>query len=193
MVRNASALQRRPGLGGAHPSRFCQPWDVDNRLEADVRGLRRHRPGGCFDDQIRRPKTRLQKERVVVRPLPRRRHILRASHRSPGIDPAHDEVDLFVGQRRVVDEFLDADRLVEGPGRHLAPGDACLDRSNPGPRILVGLQRHRPDASGPMAGFTLRLENRRDVFRKCDGARFPACRLTSERWPHTQHPDACEQ
>ena len=39
--------------------------------------------------------------------------------RRAAVDPADDRVDLLVGQRHVVLEFLDADAAVDVPRRHL--------------------------------------------------------------------------
>src|SRR5204863_5516935 len=61
-------------------------------------------------------------------------------------------------------EVLDADGPIDMPGRHLARGDAQLDRSRPGTRLVKGLQRHRRDGIRPMARVAFVLENWRDVL-----------------------------
>ena len=79
-----------------------------------------------------------------------------------------DGGDFVVGERSIVAEVLDADVLVDEPRRHLARDDLLLDRPGPGPRLLVGQQRHRRDAARPMARLAVLLEDGRDVFREGD-------------------------
>jgi hypothetical protein len=44
-----------------------------------------------------------------------------------------------------------------------------LDRPDPGPRVLVGDQRHRRHFPGAMAIDAFRMQDRSDVFRKRRG------------------------
>ena len=84
--------------------------------------------------------------------------------RRAAVHPADDGVDLRVAQRAIVLELLNADGLVEVPGRHLTRGDAVLDRSRPRPRLFVGDERHRRDRIRPVAGLAFFLEDSRDVL-----------------------------
>ena len=102
------------------------------------------------------------------------RHVLRVALRRAGVDPLGDRLDLLVGERAIVLEFLDADGLVDVPGRHLSRLHAVLDRPRPGPRLFERDERHRRDRIGPVAGFALVLEDRRDVFGEC--RRLCGCR-----------------
>src|SRR6202008_5080573 len=81
-----------------------------------------------------------------------------------GVDPLDDRCDFFVGQRRIVLVFLDADGLVDEPRRHLTLADALLDGLRPGPGFAVGEQRHRRDFVGAMAPDAGAIEDRRDVL-----------------------------
>ena len=100
-----------------------------------------------------------------------RRHVGGVALRRALIDPADDRVDLLVGERHVVLELLHADAAVDVPRRHLARRHALADRTGPRPRVLIGDERHRRDRSRLVAGLTLGLENRRDVFRERHGFR----------------------
>jgi hypothetical protein len=80
------------------------------------------------------------------------------------IDPARDDADLRIGERRIVFELVDADVPIDVPRRHLARRDLLFDRPCPGSCVLVGHQRHRRNRAGPVAVLTRLLEDRRDVF-----------------------------
>src|SRR5206468_12737954 len=106
------------------------------------------------------------------------------------VRPLHDRVDLLGRERWIVLVLLDADMLVDEPGRHLAARDLGLDRARPRTRVLVGEERHRRHHARPMAGLTRSLQDRRDVF--CErhlaitGAR--RCILRAQR-RHTRRRD----
>jgi hypothetical protein len=55
---------------------------------------------------------------------------------------------------------------VDEPGRHLARRDLLFDPAGPGPRVLVGDERHRRDRARTVAVLAGALEDRCDVFRK---------------------------
>ena len=172
---DTAALERRLRLGRPDPAPLRQR-DVSLRTEVRVLRLRRHRPRLRLDHQIRRAEHALESELVFVRPFAGGGRSVGFPARRAGVDPADDGVDLLVAQRRVVDELLDADRLVEMPRRHLARGHARPDRARPRPRVVVGDQRHRADAARAMAHLTLVLEDRRDVLAERHlGARGALC------------------
>ena len=79
-------------------------------------------------------------------------------------DPADQRRDLLVAQAAVVLELLDADRLVDVPGRHQALGDLGLDATRIFSRILVGQEGHRRDRVRLVAHLAFLLEDRRDVL-----------------------------
>ena len=140
------------------------------RLPPTVLRHRRHGVRRRVDDQIRRPAEEIRVvPDVVVGELDRRRHVVGVAARRTGVDPADDRVDLLVGQRAVVLEVPDADRLVDVPRRHLPRLDAGLDGPRPGPRFRVGDERHRRDVARPMARLALLLEDRRHVLRERGG------------------------
>ena len=55
-------------------------------------------------------------------------------------------------------------RRVGVPRRHVPVADFVADRLRPGPRILVGQQRHRRDFAGPVAARAVLEDDRRDVL-----------------------------
>ena len=59
--------------------------------------------------------------------LPGSREVCRVALGRPGIDPFHDCFDLAVGQRWIVLEFRNADRLVDMPWRHGSRGHLGFD------------------------------------------------------------------
>jgi hypothetical protein len=80
---------------------------------------------------------------VGVVELARRGHVGGVAARRAGGGPGGERLDFTIGQRGVVLELADADGAVHVPGRHLPRLDALLDRPSPGPRVLVGEERHR--------------------------------------------------
>ena len=154
----------RPDFDRPHPARLGDA----RRRHALVPRVLRHRRHGermRLDDQVRflLPEAGREIPALILGPRPRRRHVLRIAFRRAVVHPADDGVDLRVGQRPIVLELLDADRLVDVPRRHLPVGDAGADRACPRPRLGVGLERHRRDRIGAVAGLALGLEDRRDV------------------------------
>ena len=154
--------QRGLGLRRPHPHRLGQV-QLGPRPEPRVLPVGRHRPRLRLHDDVRRTQPVLELEAVAGRPDHRRRQVGPVAQRRAGVDPAHDGLDLLVAQRPVVDEVLDAHGLVEMPRRHLPRLDPRLDRARPGPRLLVGDQRHRGHAAHPVAGLALLLQDGRDV------------------------------
>ena len=120
--------------------------------------------GRRLEDQVGLAVHLLEVPDVVARPLDRLRHVLHVALGRAGRHPLDDGVDLGVAQRAVVLEVLDAQALVEVPGRHLPGLHAVADRAGPRPALLVGDERHRRDRIGPVARLALRLEDRRDVL-----------------------------
>ena len=109
--------------------------------------------------------------RGAVRPVDRRRHVGRIAPRRAGIDPLGDQRDLLPAERDVVLEALDADVLLDEPGRHalgivVGARGLVLDGPRPGPHVLVGRQGHRRAALGPVAGLARPLQDRRHVLRE---------------------------
>ena len=98
---------------------------------------------------------------VTVGPLDRRRQVGGVAAWGAAVDPSRDHGDLLVAQARV--RFVDTDRPVDVPGRHLPGLDAALDGPRPGPDLLVGEERHRRGGLGPVAALAGALEDRRDV------------------------------
>ena len=136
-----------------------------------VHGDRLLRVGRRGDDQVGLAVHLLEVPHVVARPLDRLRHVLHVALGRAGGHPLHDGVDLGVGERAVVLEVLDAQALVEMPGRHVPGLHAVANRTRPRPALLVGHERHRRDGIGPVARLALRLEDRRDVLGERRGVR----------------------
>ena len=129
-----------------------------------IRTLRRHQVVRELDDQIGLADLPLGR----VREVDRRRHVLGVAPRRAAVDPRGHERDLRIAQRGVVLELLDADVLVDVPGRHLAIDDAVPDRAGPGSDLLVGDQRHRGHLALAMAHLAGALQDRRDVLGERD-------------------------
>ena len=144
--------------------------------------------GGILHDQIRLADL----PRRPIRKVDRGRHIRRIAQRGATIDPASNQIDFCIGQRRVVLELLDPDRLVDVPGRHLASHDPVLDRPGPRADLLVGDQRHRSHLARAMTDLTGALQDGDDVFRKRHlivGSRAPLRRHRHDhRKRREQHP-----
>ncbi len=99
------------------------------------------------------------------------RHRGRIASRRAIIGPLRDLGDLLVAQRRIVLELLNADVLLDVPGRHDASArshaGALLDGLGPRPHFFVGPERHRRHAVRAVTVLTAALEDRRDV--SCEG------------------------
>ena len=132
------------GVGGA---------DLDRRRRDDQVGLA-DRPDGRVGE------------------LEQRRRVGRVAARRPVVDPRRDGLDLRVAQGGVALVVLDADVLLDVPGRHrvlrVPQAGALPDAPRPGPRVLVGDQRHRGSAVRAVALLAAPLQNRRDVLRPGD-------------------------
>ena len=149
-----------------HPSRLGHR-DVAHRPPPLSWSDGRHRVFGRLDDQVRRS------EAVVLR-LPVQLSVATGfsggmSAGSPSSAPwstqRDDGVDLLVGERHVVLEFLNADAAVDVPRRHL-PRRTRRDGARPRTCFLVGHERHRRDRTRLVARLALGLEDRRDVLRE---------------------------
>jgi hypothetical protein len=157
----------RLDLDGAHPARLGHA-GFDRRPRPFVLGVRGDRVWRRANHQIR------GSERVGKLPAIRigndRRggKSLHVALRRTGVDPPNDRGDLGVGERAIVLELLNADRLVDVPGRHLARLHAFLDDVEVLLGVVVGQKRHRRDRAGLMAHLTFALEERRDVRRVGD-------------------------
>ena len=143
MVRYFAALHGSGvDLDGPYPARLsepCRDYGLIPRIKRDGR----HRPVRRFDDQIRRAAKHVCEIPLrFIRPLLRRRHIFRIAFRRAGIDPFHDGLDLCVGQGPVILEFLNADGLVDVPGRHLPCDHALANGLSPWACFFIRHQRH---------------------------------------------------
>ena len=114
------------------------------------------------DDQIGLPDV----PAIGVVELARLGHVGHVAERRARVDPFHDLCDFVFTKRRIVLEALEADVRIDAPRRHRALGDLLLDRSRPGPDVLVREQRHRRHLPGAMAALTRLLQDRRDVLRE---------------------------
>ena len=112
---------------------------------------------------------------VAALKIQRRRHVGGISARCTAVHPPRDLRDLLLGERGIVFVVLDADVLLDVPGRHRAPlgseSGPRLDRTREWSRIFVGQQRHRRQGVGPMTRLTVFLQDRCDVFREGHVAR----------------------
>ena len=168
VMRDLAARERLgPDFNRAHPARLGDARRRD-ALVPDVLRHLRHREVVRLDDQIRLFLAERRREipALTIGPLLGLRHVLRVALRRARVHPAHDRVELFVGERSVVLEFLDADAPIDLPRWHLALRHARLDRLGPRPRLRERHQRHRRHRVGPVARLALLLEDRRDVFRE---------------------------
>ena len=93
---------------------------------------------GRFDDQIRLAVLggELPGSRVV--PHFGLGHVFQVALRRAGSHPCEYGLDLLIGERTIVLEFLDTDRLVDVPRRHLTRAHALRDRAHPRTHFLVG-------------------------------------------------------
>ena len=98
---------------------------------------------------------------VERRELEGRRRVGGVAAGGAGRDPVDDGGDLGVAQRRVGDVLADA--AVDVPRRHLAGDDAVADGPRPGPRLLVGQQRHRGAGARPVALLARALQQGQHV------------------------------
>ena len=168
VMHNRPAHQGGPHFEGLHPAILGQS-GLDDRPVPLILPLGILRPGGGADHEVRLAELRVfvrQTPDVVLRPLDRRRHVIRVAQRRPRVDPADDRVDLGVAQRNVVGEFADTDRRIDMPRRHDAPHDLFTDRACPRPHLLIREKRHRRHAAGPVARLAASLQDRRDVARE---------------------------
>ena len=111
---------------------------------------------------------------VAIGEHARRRHVGGIPARRAAVGPFRDLGDFGVAQRRVVLKFLDADVLLDIPGRHhagvRADAGPLLDGARVRPHLFIRRQRHRRDAVGPVTVLTAPLKNGGDIFRERDFA-----------------------
>src|SRR5690242_10366688 len=100
----------------------------------------------------------------AIHKLARSRRILRIALDRAAINPGDQSIDLRLSQRTIVPEM--AESGIGEPRWHLARQDRRLDRLGPGPRLLIGKQRHWPDFAGAVAFLAPVLQNRHDAFVK---------------------------
>src|SRR5262249_52296756 len=109
-----------------------------------------------------------------VAPLARRRHIGEVATRCTAIGPLRNFGDFLVAQRRIVVELLNPDILFDIPWRHdtrfRAKTGTQLHGARPRPGVLIGDERHRRYAIGPVAVLAAALKDWRDVLRERDVA-----------------------
>src|SRR5262249_20931514 len=117
-----------------------------------------------LEHEIRLPELFGQHPSVTFLPLFSRRHIFGIAHRRARINPLDDGRDLFIAQRSIVSEALNANGLVDMPRRHIASDHAFADGFRPRPDFLISHQRHRRGSAFAMALFASLLKDSRDVL-----------------------------
>src|SRR5262249_41832352 len=145
-------------LDGAHPPRLRDS-GFDNRLVPLILRLRLYGELWRLDQQIGRTKLAGKVPHGDIRPLLRRRHVLRIALRRTGRDPLEDRIDLRVAERAIVLEFLNPYALVEMPRRHLSGANARANRTHPRAHVFITDERHRSHRLGSMTRFTFFLED----------------------------------
>ena len=167
-MRDLPAFHRAgTDLDGSHPTSLGQT-GFDDRLPPGVVGPGLLRPRGGADDEIglRLPEHRGELPDLLGRPVPEGWHVRRIASRRALLDPPHDGGNLIIRERSVVLERLDADGLVDVPGRHLAAFDPGSDRPGPGAHLVERPEGHRSDRFLTMTRFAFLLEDGRDVLRE---------------------------
>src|SRR5215510_12691713 len=119
----ATCQRARSHLDRSHPTRFSQR-HVGYWPEPNVLSLSRHRVVFRLEHEIGLPELFGQHPSVTFLPLFRGRHVLRVTEWRARINPLDDRRDLFIAQRSVVSEALDANGLVDMPRRHIASDHA---------------------------------------------------------------------
>ncbi len=170
VMRRGAAFRRRLDRDGPDAAVLGHA-GLNDRPPPHVLAARRQRVRLRLDNHVGRSELLLQRPHIGIGERHRRRHVGRVALRRAAIHPAHDGLDFLLAQPQVVLELLDADVAVVAVRRHLARQHLLLDRTRPGPRFLVGHQRHRPDRVGLMALLAVLLEDRRNVFGKRDRGR----------------------
>src|SRR6185436_9073372 len=129
-MRNLAALERLgTDFNRANPSRLGDPGRCDALVPHVLRDGR-HREVVRLDDQVRFRLAECGRKvpALAVWPLLRRGHVFRITLWRPTVDPADDRVDLLVGERAIVLEFLNTDAAIDLPRWHLTVGHPRLDR-----------------------------------------------------------------
>ncbi len=121
VMHDAARARPRLGFHRLEVAVLGQP-RVGDVVDPQVGGVRGHDMRlGNLDDEIRRADVPC----LVVWERRRRRQVGRVAARRAGVGPRGDRRDLFVGQRRVVLELLDADVPLDVPRRHDAAAHAA--------------------------------------------------------------------
>ena len=165
MVRDPAALhRRRPDLDRAHPARLGQA-GLDDGLVPLVERLRRHRVQRRLDDEIRRPAELLAKFHTSSLA-----NVFGGgmSFGSPCGAPASTHRTMVsicssVSERSFLKCWMPTVLSMCHGGICRAATRALIDL-RPRARLLVGHERHRRDVARAVAGLTLVLQDRRDVF-----------------------------
>ena len=161
----AAGQSAGPNLDRTHPALFIYRHDIEG-LPPHVLPMRGHGVRDRLNHDFGLAELLGELPLVASGPLLRSRQILRVTERRAGIHPAGDGIHLLVGQGSVVLETLDANALVDVPGRHVPANHALFDGPRPGADFFVRHQRHRRRSPRAMALLALGLENRGDVFRE---------------------------
>ena len=187
---HATTRECRPHLHPGHPSVLGEA-GLDDRRPPLILPLGGLGPRHGLHDEIRLTSITLgHAPHVVGGPVDRRRKIGGVAPRRARIDPADDDVDFRITQGNVVLEVLDADGLVQVPGRHHPVDHLFPDPARPTSDLIVGHQRHRPHLTGAVTSLTALLENRSDVPTERDLTRRLGARRSrgGQQQCASQHP-----
>ena len=103
---------------------------------------------------------------LIIRELPRWRHVGGISLKSTAVHPLDDRRDFFIGQRLVVIEMLHSYVLIDEPRGHFPSGDSLLDRPRPGSCLFVSYQRHGRNRPHMVTILAMLLKDWRRVLRE---------------------------
>ena len=95
-------------------------------------------------------------------PLRRSGRVLRIARRSAARDPRQQRRNLLRAKRRIIGEMPES--RIGKPRRHHSALDRLGDGGRPGPRLLVGHQRHRRDFARPVTALAMLLKQGKNVL-----------------------------